>query len=850
LNFVYQLQIFTSMYIKKLTAAIIALLFFSIHVLAQRTGNIVEYFGVHRVTTIEEGEVFHRFTEGLALRGSSRSGLLASGEDIVSWKMATGNLQQPIDGKLIRVEFPSGRADLQWEQVKADSAGLFTGNLSRAWVFMEFHSPVEGIALLEASGHTRVFVNGYPREGDHFDFNQTLIPFQLKKGTNQFLFSHGRFGRVAARLIKPSQEVLLSRRDMTLPAILRGEREPKWGSIRVINSSHETLVGYSITCRLNTGESATIPMDNVIGLTTRKVKFQVPAPRRFTRDETIKATLIIRDSNGSEVHRMEISLNQQDTRRHHERTFISKIDGSVQYFSVAPSTTIGSGQALILSTHGAGVEASGQARAYQQKDWGHIVAPTNRRPFGFNWAEWGRMDALEVLEIGKKLFQTNPSKTYLTGHSMGGHGAWILGATYPDKFAAIGPAAGYPDIIEYITRYWPTRSDSAAMRSNHFEMIYRGAKAGRMLYLVENLSPMGVYVLHGDADMVVPVSLARKMRTELARFHGNFVYHEQRGATHWDGNHAMDWPPLFDFLRQNTIPPINKVRHINFRTASPGVSSTHHWVRVNQQKRHYEISSVELRKTNDTIAGTLQNVQNITLMLSKLDFTADPVIQINGHTISGEKGKDITLEFLNGNLQRQEAFNYSEKHPGRYGGFKLAFTNNMVFVYATGGTPEENSWYKNKARFDAETWLYRANGSVDIVADRDFSPELFAGRNVILYGNASNNKAWEALLADAPVRVENGQIRFGRYKLMGDDLGAYFIFPRPGCNFTSVGVIAGTGTSGMRALWPNDYFSGITGFPDLMIFTIDWLRDGIEELKVSGFFGNDWSVENGEFLMN
>ncbi|HSV88417.1 MAG TPA: prolyl oligopeptidase family serine peptidase [Bacteroidales bacterium] len=834
------------MNMKKLPAIFFLLLLTSVQIFAQRTGNIVDYFGTVRVTKTEEGDVFHRFTQGFALRGASRPGLLTGGEDIVSWQVATHNFEQPYHGKEILADYPSGRLNLTWESIEVDSAGIFTGGLRRAWVFTEFHSPVEGIALLEATGHTRVFINGYPREGDHYDYNQTLIPFHLKKGTNRFFFSHGRFGRVSARLIQPSQEVLLSRRDMTLPAILRGEREPKWGSIRVINSSNETLNGFSITCRLYTGESATIPMDHVIGLTTRKVKFQVPAPRRFTRNETVKATIIIHGHDGSEVHRVEVSLNQQDTRRHHERTFISQIDGSVQYFSVAPSTTAGSGQALVLSTHGASVEATNQTRAYQQKDWAHIVAPTNRRPFGFNWEEWGRLDALEVLEIGKKLFQTDPSKTYLTGHSMGGHGSWILGATYPDKFGAIGPAAGYADIIQYRL----TGTDSAAMRSNHFEMIYRGALAGRTLYLAENLSSLGVYVLHGDADMVVPVSQARMMRTELARFHGNFVYHEQRGATHWDGNQAMDWPPLFDFLQQNTIPPINKVNKIDFRTASPGVSSTYHWVRINQQQISYEISRVDLRKANDTIAGTLQNVENITLFLSKLDFTANPIIQLNGQTIIGEKGNDLMLAYRNGVWEKKEAFDYSEKHPARYGGFKLAFTNNMVFVYATGGTPEENSWYQNKARFDAETWLYRANGSVDIVADKDFSPEQFAGRNVILFGNASNNKAWDALLADAPVRVENGQIRFGRYLLNGNDLGTYFIYPRPGCNFTSVGVIAGTGPEGMRALWPNDYFSGITGFPDLMIFTIDWLHDGVEKLKVSGFFGNDWSVEKGDFRFN
>src|SRR5207249_1249684 len=83
-----------------------------------------------------------------------------------------------------------------------------------------------------------------------------------------------------------------------------------------------------------------------------------------------------------------------------------------------------------------GVEAQGQADAYASKPWGHLVAPTNRRPFGFDWEDWGRLDALEVLDHAQQLLQTDPQRTYLTGHSMGGHGAWQVGATYPDRFAA------------------------------------------------------------------------------------------------------------------------------------------------------------------------------------------------------------------------------------------------------------------------------------------------------------------------------------------------------------------------------------------------------------------------------
>jgi hypothetical protein len=38
---------------------------------------------------------------------------------------------------------------------------------------------------------------------------------------------------------------------------------------------------------------------------------------------------------------------------------------------------------------------------------------------------------------------TNPRRTWLTDHSMGGHGTWHLGVAYPDMFAPIGPSAGW-----------------------------------------------------------------------------------------------------------------------------------------------------------------------------------------------------------------------------------------------------------------------------------------------------------------------------------------------------------------------------------------------------------------------
>jgi poly(3-hydroxybutyrate) depolymerase len=131
--------------------------------------------------------------------------------------------------------------------------------------------------------------------------------------------------------------------------------------------------------------------------------------------------------------------------------FVSPLDGSVQYFAHVPAQPAKdkARPGLVLSLHGAGVETRGQAACYTPKPGLHVVAPTNRRPFGFDWEDWGRLDALEVLDLAGKELDTDPRRTYLTGHSMGGHGAWHLGVTYPDRFAAIGPSAGWISFWSY-----------------------------------------------------------------------------------------------------------------------------------------------------------------------------------------------------------------------------------------------------------------------------------------------------------------------------------------------------------------------------------------------------------------
>lgn len=811
---------------------------------AQQTkGNIVEYFGKERVERVDEGMILHTFRQGYFLPVTAPSGYLFTTSDGLGWEIATGKFKAPSGNDLTATNYGRTREAVQWTPIEADSTGKFANRaLRRAYVFTEYKADKPQIALLESSGNTRTFINGMPHEGDHYDFAYTLIPFRMQKGMNEFIFTPGRFGRVEAKLIIPTKPVMLTKRDMTLPDIINGEGE-KWAAIRIVNAQEKALTGLKIQCTLENGESATVTTDDVMPMMVRKVKFRIPGATSSKKGET-KATVLLQDKSGKEIDRTEISLQQKDASSIHERTFISDVDGSVQYYSVNPSTTQGDNQALFLSVHGASVEARNQARAYVPKDWGHIIASTNRRPFGFNWEEWGRIDAMEVLAEAEKVFKTDPAHTYLTGHSMGGHGTWFLGVTYPDRFAAIAPCASYPDIAKYSR----PNADAANVGEKHFPMICQAANAGRVLDLRKNFLQSGIYILHGDSDNVVPIEQVRRMREILGTFHPDFCYYEYPGGSHWYSNESVDWKPIFDYFRWHSVPSADKVKQLEFHTASPAISAKDYWVTINQQDTAYDFSSVSFKQTDNGISGTTSNVASLTFDFPALKLPAEASITIDNETIPVDGTRPAVLKKVSGKWSLVEEIPVTEKYPSRYGGFKQAFDNRVVFVYATGGNKEENTWYQNKARFDAETFLYRGNGSIDVIADKDFIPSAYADRNVVLYGNASNNKAWNKLLKNAPIQVLKGEIRMGDKVLKGNDLGTYFVYPRPDSPTASVGVVAGTGIEGMKATYPNDYISGITGFPDLLIFNVDILKEGIHGIQVSGFFGNDWSVEDGCFI--
>ena len=172
-------------------------------------------------------------------------------------------------------------------------------------------------------------------------------------------------------------------------------------------------------------------------------------------------------------------------------------------------------------------------------------------------------------------------------------------------------------------------------------------------------------------------------------------------------------------------------------------------------------------------------------------------------------------------------------------------------VHGTRGTAAENAWALGRARYDAELFWYRGNGSVDLVADSAFLDPArkaeFQDRGVIVYGHAESNAAWPTLLADSPVQVRRGSVRIGRRELSGDDLACLFVRPRPDSKQAAVAVVSGTGMSGLRLTERLPYFLSGVAYPDCSVFSAHDLENGDAALQAAGFFGIDWGVDSGEF---
>jgi poly(3-hydroxybutyrate) depolymerase len=133
-----------------------------------------------------------------------------------------------------------------------------------------------------------------------------------------------------------------------------------------------------------------------------------------------------------------------------------------------------------------------------------------------NLGELSEKDVMHVLELARKEFTIDDKRVYLIGHSMGGGGAWHLGAKYPDVWAGLAPIA------------------PAAF----------GQPTG-----LDRLKNIPVIVVQGDQDTLVRPEGTRRWVEKLKELNVTHEYLEIAGAGHGDVV-SKGMPRIFEFFEK------------------------------------------------------------------------------------------------------------------------------------------------------------------------------------------------------------------------------------------------------------------------------------------------------------
>jgi predicted peptidase len=124
---------------------------------------------------------------------------------------------------------------------------------------------------------------------------------------------------------------------------------------------------------------------------------------------------------------------------------------------------------------------------------------------------------MAMLDAALRQYNLDADRVYLTGLSQGGHGAWVLAARHPERWAAIAPICGYGD-----------------------------PKA-----IAEPIKSLPVWCFHGDGDQAVPVAQSQAIVAAIKAAGGEPKLTIYPGVGHNSWDKAYRDEPLADWFLEH-----------------------------------------------------------------------------------------------------------------------------------------------------------------------------------------------------------------------------------------------------------------------------------------------------------
>jgi predicted esterase len=389
-----------------------------------------------------------------------------------------------------------------------------------------------------------------------------------------------------------------------------------------------------------------------------------------------------------------------------------------------------------------------------------VLHPFGRHCNAFKFA--GEIDVLEAIESVKSRYKIDGRRIVLMGFSMGGAGAWHLGAHYPDRWVAMSPGAGFAD-----TRRYQRISD------DRLPPWYEQKLWG--LYDVpdytRNLFNLPVVSYSGEVD--AQKASADIMEEEFAR-HGKRL-ERVIGAKM---GHRYDQPSK-QVIQERMAAELDREREglpseITLQTRTLRYNRVH-WIEALALGEHWREARIDARRVRQPdgswrVEITTKNIAAFRCTPNSNAASA-PAEVGSRFVIDGESAEAPPAggcwRRVDGHWQVGPAFGRMAdglvKRHGLQGPIDDAFFEPFLFVRPTGKSSHAavDRWVESEMAHQIQRWKELFRGDVRIKDDTDVTQSDREQYHLVLWGDRESNRIVAEIAAKLPISWTADAIEVG-----------------------------------------------------------------------------------------
>lgn len=466
-----------------------------------------------------------------------------------------------------------------------------------------------------------------------------------------------------------------------------------------------------------------------------------------------------------------------------------------------------------------------------------IMHPLGRQCLGYQLA--GEADVLEAIEAVKRMYKIDAKRIMLAGFSMGGAGAWHVGAHYADHWCALHCGAGFVDVKRFLNL------TPEQMPAPYTQILWGQYDVPAC---VRNLFNIPVLAYSGEEDKQ---KQAADIMAETYQAEGQKLHH-------------LIGPGMGHKYHTNVLKEILAWAHQNMAAGQPEYPKAVHWqgrtlkypsmfwLTVTGLQKHWEDSRVDAEWDGNKLKLTTKNVTSLSIALDARKNSPSTEITIHSpkgadavlNAASSQAQKVIAVELKDGSWKIRDASKPAAtlcKIPNLQGPIDDAFMSAFVVV-----PPEKAStsavreaFYKREFEYTKRRWREAFRGDLPIKRASELTADDFKNKNIIFFGEPETNSKLAELLAQTPIKWQSGEVKLGAKSWKGETVVPLAIYPNP--KQPNRYIVLNSGPTIREKSDPNNSLQ-TPQLPDWAILDVSAPATDIAPAKITdtGFFNEQW----------